>query len=107
MRQKNEREDQGEGVEDSGKTGTGVWGRDTVIEEGTGKYIGGRRSVDARGDEKWRNRIDNKVGEISRNTQVEVSWECDAKRGRLCKEGDASGSTGEEEAYIVIRRLHI
>ena len=33
VRQENEREDQGEGVHDSGKTGTDVHGRD--IEEGT------------------------------------------------------------------------
>ena len=33
VRQGNEREDQGEGVQDNGKTGTGVRGRD--IEEGT------------------------------------------------------------------------
>ena len=34
-RQENEREDQGEGVQDSVKTSTGVGGRD--IEEGKGK----------------------------------------------------------------------
>ena len=32
-----EREDQGEGVQGSGKTDTGVWGRDIGIGEGTGK----------------------------------------------------------------------
>ena len=37
VRQGNEREDQGEGVHDSGKTGTDVHGRDMGIEEGTGK----------------------------------------------------------------------
>ena len=37
VRQGNEREDQGEGVHDSGKTGTDVHGRDMDIEEGTGK----------------------------------------------------------------------
>ena len=37
VRQGNEREDQGEGVQDSGKTGTDVRGRDMGIEEGTGK----------------------------------------------------------------------
>ena len=37
MQQKNEREDQVEGVQNSGKTGTGVRGRDMGIEEGTGK----------------------------------------------------------------------
>ena len=46
MRQENE-PDQGEGVEDSGKTGTGVRGRDMGIEEGTGKEIGGRRNENA------------------------------------------------------------
>ena len=37
VRQGNEREDQGEGVHDSGKTGTDVHDRDMGIEEGTGK----------------------------------------------------------------------
>ena len=37
VRQKNEHEDEREGVQDSGKTGTGVRGRDMGIEEGTGK----------------------------------------------------------------------
>ena len=37
VRQENECDDQGEGVQDSGKTSTGMWGRDTGIEEGTGK----------------------------------------------------------------------
>ena len=39
MQQENECEDQGqgEGVQNSGKTGTGVRGRDMGIEEGTGK----------------------------------------------------------------------
>ena len=34
VRQKNEHEDQGEGVQDGGKTGTGVRGRDMGIEDG-------------------------------------------------------------------------
>ena len=33
-----------EGVQDSGKTGTDVPGRDMAVEEGTGKEIGGRRN---------------------------------------------------------------
>ena len=37
VRQENEREDQGEGVQNSGKTSTGVRGRDVGIEEGAGK----------------------------------------------------------------------
>ena len=37
VRQGNEREDKWEGVQDSGKTGTDVRGRDMGIEEGTGK----------------------------------------------------------------------
>ena len=40
--QENEREDQGEGVQNSGKTSTDVRGRDMGVEEGTGKEIGGR-----------------------------------------------------------------
>ena len=47
VRQENEREDQGEGVQDSGKTSTDVLGRNMGIEEGTGKEIGGRRSENA------------------------------------------------------------
>ena len=47
MRQENEREDQGEGVQNSGKTSTDVQGRDMGIEEGTGKEIGGRRNENA------------------------------------------------------------
>ena len=37
MRQENEHEDQGEGVQNSGKTSTDVRGRDMGVEEGTGK----------------------------------------------------------------------
>ena len=47
VRQENEREDQAEGVQDSGQTDTGARGRDMGIEEGTRKEIGGRRSVNA------------------------------------------------------------
>ena len=47
VRQKNEREYQGEGVQDSGKTGTGVRGIDVGIEEGTEKEIGDRRNANA------------------------------------------------------------
>ena len=45
VRQENEREDQGEGVQNSGKTSTGVRGRDMGVEEGTGKEIGGHDIV--------------------------------------------------------------
>ena len=37
VRQRNEREDQGEGVHGCGKTSTDVRGRDMGVEEGTGK----------------------------------------------------------------------
>ena len=47
VRQENEHEDQGEGVQNSGKTSTDVWGRDMGVEEGTGKEIGGRRNENA------------------------------------------------------------
>ena len=47
MQQANEREDQGEGVQNSGKTSTVVQGRDMGTEEGTGKEIGGRRNENA------------------------------------------------------------
>ena len=47
VRQEIEREDQGEGVQNSGKTSTGVRGRDMGVEEGTGKEIGGRRNENA------------------------------------------------------------
>ena len=47
LRQENEREDQGEGVQNSGKTNTTVRGRDMDVEEGTGKEIGVRRNENA------------------------------------------------------------
>ena len=48
VRQENEREDQGEGVQNSGKTSTDVRGRDTGVEERTtGKEIGDRRNENA------------------------------------------------------------
>ena len=47
VRHENEREDQGEGLQDSGKTSTDVRGRDMGVEEGTGKEIGGRRNENA------------------------------------------------------------
>ena len=37
MPYENEHEDQGEGVQNSGKTSTGVRGRDMGVEEGIGK----------------------------------------------------------------------
>ena len=37
VRQENEREDQGESIQNSGKTSTDVRGRDMDVEEGTGK----------------------------------------------------------------------
>ena len=43
----NESEDQGEGVQNSGKTSTDVRGRDMGVEEGTGKEIGGHRNANA------------------------------------------------------------
>ena len=43
----NEREYEGEDVQNSGKTSTDVRGRDMGIEEGTGKEIGGRRNENA------------------------------------------------------------
>ena len=36
-----------EGVQNSGKTDTGVRGRDMGIEEGTGREVGGRRNANA------------------------------------------------------------
>ena len=47
VRQENEREDQGEGVQNNGKTSTDVRDRDMGVEEGTGKDIGGRRKEPA------------------------------------------------------------
>ena len=44
VRQENEREDQGVAVQNIGKTCTDVRGRDMVVEDGTGKEIGGRRN---------------------------------------------------------------
>ena len=47
VRQENEREVQGEAVQNSGKTTTDVRGRDMGVEEGTGNEIGGRRNENA------------------------------------------------------------
>ena len=47
VRQENEREDPGEGAQNSGKTSTGVRGRDMGIEEGTGNEIGRLRNENA------------------------------------------------------------
>ena len=70
MRQENEREDQGEGVQDIGKIGTGVRGRDMGIEEGTGKEIGGRRNanatMDVRSYDGWKSKWTTKVGELAK-----------------------------------------
>ena len=41
----NERQYQGEDVQNSGKTSTDVRGRDMGVEEGTGNEIGGRRNA--------------------------------------------------------------
>ena len=71
VRQENEREDQWEGVQNSGKTSTDVQGRDMGVEEGRGKEIGGRRNenatVDVRSYEagqykKRTNKRDNEIG---------------------------------------------
>ena len=106
----NEHEDQGEGVQNSGKTSTDVRGRDMGIEEGTGKEIGGRRnenaamyvqSYEAGQDQKWKNKRDNESGgnhKESTGKKVEVVRACDAKRGTLRrKEGNGNESTGEKE----------
>ena len=47
VRQENEREDRGEGVQNSGKIANDVGGRHIGAEEGTGRAIGGRRNVNA------------------------------------------------------------
>ena len=47
VRQENEREDQGEGVQNSGMTSTGERSRYMGIEESAGKEIGGRRNENA------------------------------------------------------------
>ena len=110
MRQENEREDQGEGVQNSGKTSTDVRGRDMGVGESTGKEIGGRRNengtMDVRSYEagqyqKWKHKRDNKSGgnhKESTGKKVEMVWACDAKRGTLRrKECDGNESTGEKE----------
>ena len=75
VRQENEREDQGEGVQNSGKTNTDVRGRDMGVE---GKEIRGRRNENATMDVrryeagKIRNeriRGTTKVGEITKKVQ--------------------------------------
>ena len=47
VRQENEREDQGDGVQNSGKTSTDVRSRAMCVEEVTGKGIGGRKNKNA------------------------------------------------------------
>ena len=93
-------------------TGTGVWGRDMCIEEGTGKEIGGRRnenatdvrSYEAGQDQKRKNKRDNEGGRNHNETvkstgkEVEVVWACDEKRGTLHKkEGGGNESTDRGE----------
>ena len=109
VRQENEHEEQGEGVQNSGKTSTDVRGRDMGVEEGTGKEIGGRRNENATMDvrsyeadlQQCKNKRDNgSGGNHKENTgkKVEVVWACDAKRGTLRrKAGDSNESTGEKE----------
>ena len=84
VRQENEREDQGEGVQNSGNTSTGVRGRDTALEK-----------LDKIRNERIRGTT--KVGEITKigpGKEVEVVWACDEKRGTLCrKEGDGNEIT--------------
>ena len=48
----NEREDQREGVHNSGKTSTDVRSRDMGVEESTGKEIGGRGNENATMEER-------------------------------------------------------
>ena len=110
VRQENEREYQGEGVQNSGKTSTDVRGRDMGVEEGTGKETGGRRnenatmdvrSYEAGQDKKWKNTKDNQSDgnhKESPGKEVEVVWACDEKRETpRRKEGDGNESTGEKE----------
>ena len=47
VQQENEREEQGERIQNSGKTSTDVRGKDMGVEEGTGKEIGGRGNENA------------------------------------------------------------
>ena len=47
VRQENEREEQGGGVQNSGKTSTDVRDKDMGVDEGTGKEIGDRRNENA------------------------------------------------------------
>ena len=70
VRQETERLFQWEGVQDIGKTGTGVRGRDMGIEEGTGKEIGGRRNanatMDMRSYDGWKSKSTTKVRELAK-----------------------------------------
>ena len=103
VRQENEREDQGKGVQNSGNTRTNVslWDRDMGVEEGTGKEIGGRRnenatmdvrSYEAGQDQKRKKMRDNESGGNHKERtgrKVDMVWACDEKRGTLRrKEGD-------------------
>ena len=59
------------------------------------------QSYKAGQDKKWKNKRDHETGgnhKASPGREVEVVWECDEKRGTLCrKEGDGNASTEEKE----------
>ena len=110
VRQENEREGQGEGVQNSGNNSTDVQCRDMGDGEGTGREIGGRRnenasinvrSYEAGQDQKWKINRDNESGGNHKESpwkKVEPAWACDEKRGTLRrKEGDGNEGTGEKE----------
>ena len=111
VRLENELEDQGEAVQNSGKTSTDVRDRDMGVEEGTGKEIGGRRnenatmdvqSYEAGQDQKnERIRWTTKVGEFTKKVQERrLKWYGHVmRRGEhyVGRRGGGNESTGEKE----------
>ena len=107
VRLENEREDQAEGVQNSGKTGTETWAlkkaqekKLEVAEMRMLRWMCGVTKLD-NNIKKWKNKRDNESGvnhKESTGKEVEVVWACGEKRGTLRrKEGDGIEIRGEKE----------
>ena len=110
VRQENEREEQGEGVHNSGKTSIDVRGRDMGVEEEhehksetaeirMPRWMCGVKKLDKISNERIRG---TKKGggnhKESTGEEAEVAWACDETGGTLRrKEGDGNESTGANE----------
>ena len=99
VRQENEREDQGEGIQDSGKTGNGVRGRDIcmcalqkaqenkleVTEMRMLRWVCGVTKLDKIRNERIRgtNKVGGGIAKKLQEKEAEVVWARDEKRGAL------------------------